>query len=397
MAGPLGIAVSGGGDSLGLLYIAVDWARARGRALHALTLDHGIRPEAAAEAAFVADECARLGVPHQILRWQPPAGHVSQGIARRARYTLLSTALRDVGGQYLLMGHTLDDQLETYTMRAARAGAEATLALAGMRSVSLSPVWPAGRGVFLARPCLDVSRAALRAYLKSKGAGWIEDPTNQDRTYERVRVRQDLAKEMPEGVLRALSFAGAARAKSDKQLARWFAGSISAGPDGLITIGDVDGLAPDVLAEGLAWLLMVAAGTDKRPDRKGRLELAHDILRRFKTFDTRTLGGAWIAPRKGQIYIAREPPRKGYALPAPKEGEVWDGRFLIRSLENSENQANIDVKLLNIPHIQDIPFMARATYPAIEGTNLVADCLIAERIETIAFGLDCENLIKCGI
>ena len=115
-SGPIGIAVSGGSDSLALLVLAHDWAARAGRDLMAFTVDHRLRPEAADEARHVAGICAHLGIGHQTLTWETPVS--KQALARRARHGLMAAALRARGGARLLLGHTSDDQCETFLMRA---------------------------------------------------------------------------------------------------------------------------------------------------------------------------------------------------------------------------------------------------------------------------------------
>ena len=188
-AGPVCIAVSGGGDSLALLRIAADWANLRGRRLLALTVDHSLRPEAAEEARFVADVAARLGVPHRTLRWESP--EPGQAKARQARHDLLAAAAREAGSVILLTAHTEDDQAETFLIR-ARAGSR-WYGLAGMQPLSLSPAGGTGVPVLIARPLLWASRARLRDILRAEGQDWVEDPSNKDPAYERVRMRQLLA------------------------------------------------------------------------------------------------------------------------------------------------------------------------------------------------------------
>lgn len=389
-SGPIGVAVSGGGDSLALLHIVSDWARARGKDVLCLTVDHGLRPEAAREAALVANQCKALKLDHETLTWCPPRGHVGQAMSRRARHRLLSEALRAAGGALLLMGHTLDDQIETLAMRGARAGSDKTFAMAGIRKLSVSPVWPEGRDVFLVRPLLDVSRADLRIFLQSKGAHWVEDPTNLDRTYERVRVRQDMDQARVSKLKRAHHSALATRSSCDQELAAWLGRDVRADEYGLISVQAVAGLDQDELAEGLAWLLMVAAGSDKRADRAGRLQLAQDIQNGFKTFRARTLGGAWIAPRQGKIHIARDPGGVSDTRAGLMAGAIWDGRFLVEDTSKCQN----GTKLAQYDHIQtnihQISPMARSTYPAFEGDGRCVTCLVENRLK------DIELMLRVG-
>lgn len=184
----LGIAVSGGSDSMALLSLLC-----RLYPVEAVTVDHGLRPEAAAEAAFVARFCAARGIPHKVLNWD---GRRAEGnlmeAARRARAALIAQWARDREIGLVALGHTSDDQAETFLMRLAReAGLEG---LSGMREA-----FEAG-GVLFARPLLSQRRAELRSYLVRHGIGWIEDPSNDDPRFERVRARQALATLAPLGL-----------------------------------------------------------------------------------------------------------------------------------------------------------------------------------------------------
>lgn len=189
--GPLGIACSGGGDSLALLVIASDWARANGRSLQVLTVDHGLRKSSADEANHVAAMADRLGWPCTCLTWddaRPGAG--LQARARDARHRLLARACRDLGLTELALAHTRDDQSETVWLRLAAGGSWRSAAV--MSDWAPSPVWPDGRDLDLLRPCLDVTRAELRRVLSDAGIDWVDDPSNEDDRYARVRARGDL-------------------------------------------------------------------------------------------------------------------------------------------------------------------------------------------------------------
>lgn len=158
-----------------------------GRPLHALIVDHRLRPESAAEAELAAARARALGATPHILVWDAP--RPGQGAARLARHRLMALACRRLRAPILFLGHTLDDRIETLRMRAARDGGLSTLAV--MAPVSRSPVWPDGRGLIIARPLIGASRAQLRTALTRLGAEWIDDPSNADRRYERVRLRED--------------------------------------------------------------------------------------------------------------------------------------------------------------------------------------------------------------
>jgi len=176
------LAVSGGGDSMALLHLAAGWARDRETRLAAVTVDHGLRPESAEEAALVARAAADLGIPHQTLNWTGWDGRGNlQHAARTARRQLIEdwAGARDIG--VVLTGHTSDDQAETVLMRLARgSGVDG---LAGIAEVEVHRLtWM--------RPLLGQSRAGLRDFLREQGVAWAEDPSNDDLRFDRIKARQ---------------------------------------------------------------------------------------------------------------------------------------------------------------------------------------------------------------
>lgn len=188
-AGTLALAVSGGPDSMAMLALAQ--AAFPDQAI-AATVDHQLRPAAADEAAMVAAHCASLGIPHATLR--PPmalSGSNIQARAREARYALLTPWALAGQAVALLTAHHVEDQAETFLMRAARGSGVA--GLAGIRS--RRDLAPDGK-LALVRPLLRWRRADLRAIAAANGP-FVEDPSNHDPAYDRVRFRKLLA-ESPE-------------------------------------------------------------------------------------------------------------------------------------------------------------------------------------------------------
>lgn len=181
----LGIAVSGGPDSLALLLLS---AAARPGEVEAATVDHGLRAEGRMEAEMVVEVCRELGVPHAILTvdWAEKPKTAVQEQARAARYRLLGQWLSDRDLKALATAHHADDQAETLVMRLNRgSGARG---LAGMRPIARVP----GSTLPLLRPLLGWSRAELEAICASAGLSPAADPSNEDERFERVRVRQAL-------------------------------------------------------------------------------------------------------------------------------------------------------------------------------------------------------------
>ena len=178
----LGLAVSGGPDSLALMLLAAQWAKGRAVEFHVYSVDHGLRPEAAAEAAMVAREAEALGLPARILRWEgdKPATGI-QAAARAARYRLMADAMAADGVEILLTAHHLGDQAETVLMRLAHgSGIDG---LRGMDRLSLV------EGCEVARPLLGVRPEILREVVSEAGLRAASDPSNLDTNYERVRWR----------------------------------------------------------------------------------------------------------------------------------------------------------------------------------------------------------------
>jgi tRNA(Ile)-lysidine synthase len=182
----IGIAVSGGPDSLALLLLA---AAARPGRIEAATVDHALRPESRAEAEMVTKVCDRLGVPHAILtaQWEQKPATAVQERARAVRYRLLGEWARSRGLDLIATAHHLDDQAETLLMRLARGAG--VRGLAGMRRLSRGS--PAG--VPLARPLLGWRHSELEAICAAAGVEPVRDPGNEDGQFERVRVRNALA------------------------------------------------------------------------------------------------------------------------------------------------------------------------------------------------------------
>ena len=182
----IGVAVSGGPDSLALLLLA---AAARPAQVEAATIDHGLRPESRGEAEMVAAVCDSLGVPHAILtaRWSEILETAIQERARKERYLLLGYWAEEHGIDAIVTAHHAEDQAETVLMRLARGAG--VRGLAGIRPRSISP----GAHVRLIRPLLGWRRSQLERVCGDAGVTPVADPSNQDERFERVRVRRSLS------------------------------------------------------------------------------------------------------------------------------------------------------------------------------------------------------------
>lgn len=377
--GPLGIAVSGGGDSTALLLLL---HRIADRPLAAVTVDHGLRPESAAEACAVAALCAARDIPHRTLRWEgrPGQGNL-QDAAREARRILIARWARARGIAAVALGHTLDDQAETVLLRLARgSGVDGLAAMAP--SVERD-------GILWLRPLLGLRREALRAWLRREGVGWCEDPSNEDPVFDRVRVRQALAHLVPLGVTPerlAATAAQMARARTALEaqadslardvIRRGAAGDLVLDPEPLLASPREAALR--VVASALMWV----SGARYRP-RLARTEAALDGLRDGIGAGM-TVAGCLIRPVREGVAIRREPGRA--APPVPVASGTWDGRW--RLVARGAEEAGLTIGALGAEGLAALPRWreraARApretllTTPAIRGGDgsLVAAPLV---------------------
>jgi tRNA(Ile)-lysidine synthase len=342
MASParLLVAVSGGSDSLGLLLALATAAKRYSDPsifLLAATIDHGLRPEAAAEAVRVAEFCAGLGIPHVTRRWSAPKPAAGlSAAARDARYELLAAVADEYAVSAILTGHTLDDQFETLAMRQARLGSPTVGARVGedVTSPGLSGMAPAvllHRRHALLRPFLATRRHAIRAWLAAEGVGWVEDPSNTDMHYERARTRASLAPipdEVAAARLSAITAAGAARNRLAEAAADLLDRYLVV-QEGVVARldGDALGADPAVLSHALATLVAVLGGRNHLvgADSMQRLGVWLSSGRPGRL----TVGRVMLQRRRDAVFLVRESRDLGPLLVTPGETALWDGRFRI--------------------------------------------------------------------
>ncbi|WP_146036465.1 tRNA lysidine(34) synthetase TilS [Pseudotabrizicola formosa] len=321
--GPVGLAVSGGGDSMAMLHLMAGVAGARPLAV--ATVDHGLRAASAAEAAGVAQVCAGLGLPHEVLVWQhgAVAGNLMDA-ARRARYGLLAdwAAARGIGA--VLVAHTADDQAETVLLGLARAAG--LDGLSGMR-----PRWQQG-GVWFHRPLLGVTRAALRGYLQSRGLWFVDDPSNDDPGFDRVKMRRALAG-LGEVGITAEGLASVARhlAAVQADLRGMVAGAaarlvVERGGALEIDRAGFAALPGEVARRLMQAALLWMSGAEYPP----RAEALARMVQAMAAGRAATLWGCRLLPHKGVMLLVRESRGLG---PEVALGAVWDGRWRVTGPE----------------------------------------------------------------
>ena len=309
---PLGLAVSGGGDSVALMHLA---AR-RGGALRVATVDHGLREGSADEAATVARAAAALGLPHDVLRWDRDGGGNLQAAARDARRALLSGWAVRHGLDGILLGHTLDDQAETVVLRLARGS--------GVEGLSAMSEGRAGATAFQ-RPLLDQRREDLRGWLRAQGIPWAEDPSNEDDRFDRVRARRAIAVLDLDPVRLAATAGRMSRAREalERRALSVAEGIVRPALPGDVAL-DRPGLLSaeeDTLRRILAGALLCVSGADYRP-AEGEVGRLIDAIR---SGTTRTLAGCVVRAGDASVLIHREPAAVEGLRAGP--GRVWDGAW----------------------------------------------------------------------
>ena len=328
-------AVSGGSDSTALLFLLKHHLERTLPAakLLAVTIDHDLRPNSAAEAQAVARLCAEHGIAHRTLLWSDPKPSTGlPAAAREARYRLLAEAAEVEGIRVVVTGHTADDQAETVLMRQVRdqgddqardEGAHDDRGLAGMAPATLYD-WR----IWIARPLLGTRRAALRAMLERRGIGWIEDPTNVDQRFERPRMRIWLAGGDGEArFAQAIAKAGQAaaeRAELGRRAAVLIGAFASRPVSGLVRLDRdfANGEDIDAALYALRILLATIGGVSFLVD-KARCRALFERLRSGTL--CATLSRTVVDARRTGIFLHREARNLPAAVPAEDQA-LWDGR-----------------------------------------------------------------------
>jgi len=354
----LGVAVSGGGDSTALLLLLADWAKTQGVALFAATVDHGLRPEAAAEAAAVSTLCASIKVPHQTLLWQgwDHQGNL-QDQARQARHRLLADWAQAQNIDTIALGHTIEDQAETLVQRLLRgSGVDGLSAMARVANRS---------GIRWIRPLLHHHRADLREFLRNRDQPWFDDPSNENDAFGRIRIRKLMAgldlspsglAETAARMQRTRHYLETETAKAARLLAR-----VTVAGDVELDHAAVFALHPEIRLRLMSHSLKWVSGSPYRP----RLASLSNLLAKIENPGKSTLAGCIaISERGGVIRIGRE----YRAVRDVRAGidAAWDTRWRVTGPDASQD---ITVAALGNSGLADCPDW--------RATGLPRDSLIA--------------------
>lgn len=311
---------------MALCLLASSWAKARGGRIHAVTVDHGLRPEAASEASQVAAWLAVRDINHHTVVWDgaKPATGI-EAAARDARYRLLRVWCADHGVLHLLVAHHQDDQAETFLLRLGRGSG-----VDGLAAMAPRVAFPEAQ---LLRPLLEIPRVRLAETLRVAGQDWIEDPSNLNERFLRVRLRRTIPTLVGEGL-------GADRLAATAKSLRRARQALDAATNALmVSAVEIDPIGyawldPTILTavpqeialRSLAHLCRMIGGSIYPPRLAGLERLFGELGGgRFKR---RTFGGCLLTPRRGRVLVCREAAAVLPAL-AVEGGDdvVWDRRY----------------------------------------------------------------------
>ncbi len=324
--GAIAVAVSGGGDSVALMHLLAAYARARKhKAPVVLTVDHGLRKSSSKDAKQVAAWAKKAGLIAHVLSWhgaKPKSG--VEAAAREARYRLMGDWLTRHKIATLYVGHTIDDQAETFLLRLARGSGLDGLAAMGARAP-----WPVAGfpNLSVARPLLGLARGDLRAWLQARGQPWLDDPMNEDDAFDRVKIRRagkalaDLGLTVPR-LAAAASHLARARVALESVTGAVLARATAKPPHkghkdrtGLLLAPAVLAAAPrEVGLRALAAVLMAVSGQPYRP-RFEALERLFDRVTAGTLGKGANLHGCHIGPASQAdaefaLLVRQENPRK---------------------------------------------------------------------------------------
>jgi tRNA(Ile)-lysidine synthase len=378
------VAVSGGSDSMALLQLVAAWRESpQGpREVTALTVDHGLRAESAAEAEQVKRWCEGLGIDHRTLVWagdRPRTG--IQAKARTARYDIMSNWCRENNIPILMTGHTADDQAETVVMRQQRTSSDR----------SLAAIWPENEwlGVKLFRPLLNQRRQALRDYLNGLEQTWLEDPSNSNDAFERIRIRNGMAVH-DVTALHAVAEAAQHRVlRADADLKHWLQRHLTVDDYAVLRVprSQFAALTTDQQTDVLGWVVC-AAGDGQAAERASLEAIAQWIGEGRES--RRSINGAIVGARRHVVEVMREPGRIRAKFVAVGESGVvlFDGRFLVTAPVGTWVGPMGPPPLLKRP--KDVPALAFLALPLVKMTDGTLHSAVKSGIPVISAQL-CER------
>jgi len=317
--GSVGVAVSGGGDSTALLNLLLPWADENQKKLFAVTVDHNLRSNSFQEANFVKKLCVEYRVDHSILKIKDQVAGNLQSWARENRYRLIAEWAYQKGIKSVFLGHTLDDQAETFLLRLARGS--------GIDGLSAMSPKSYRNGICWLRPLLNISRKDLRIFLDDQEIPYVDDPSNEDFRFDRIKIRKVLASSHEYGLnttrLVETSHRMAQARDVLNNVAFQFAKNhVLQTKIGTVTVDllELESLFPDTRHRILSYLVKWVSGNSYGARAK---TIEHTMVSVLEG-KSRTCCGCVLASFDGKLHISRE-------FNAVKNSEtsqnIWDGRW----------------------------------------------------------------------
>lgn len=323
------VGLSGGADSMALVLAAHKWTQIHGGSVTALTVDHGLRQGSGQEALQVGQWLHDLGIPHHILKWKHD-GLTSriQSSAREARYDLLCRWCQEHGIPSLMMAHHREDQEETFFMRLVKGS--------GLDGLASMRVQAERDGVTLLRPFLTVSKTQIQSYLEDREQPFLQDPSNENTTFTRVRFRAFLQSEglsdaRFDGVIEKLQ---EDRDFFDQSCDLWWQNNVEGVEPFYVHVTTLEALTSLHPALGKRCLLKILKTINglSYPLGSESLEGLWQALQN-PAFKAMTVGNCYVMLRKGGLHIQRELERLTHEIRLENHDPkiLWEGRI---SLEN---------------------------------------------------------------
>lgn len=332
----LGIAFSGGLDSLALLFLLKKFSEKNKLKLISMIVDHGLRYNSSKDSIDTKIISEKIGVEARIFRWEgekPRSGIMEK--ARDARYEILTDACKKLGIKNLFLAHHLDDQIETYLMREKRS--KNHLGLACMESVSIN------NGVCLVRPFLEKPKKLLKDICQKNKLKWIEDPSNFNQKFERVRIRKYLQKTKLEKKIfieSRINYFRNKKKEMDIHLNKFIKEEIIFFPYGLFSFDR--GVFKDCISlfqiELIRKLLRICSGKKYPPSYKSSKSLKEKII--SGNIKNNTLHSCIVSINNNRVLIYRESNKTQNNVDddfvvLPNEVKIWDHRFIVKSFEKT--------------------------------------------------------------
>ncbi len=397
------VAVSGGSDSMALCLLLQKWCLSKDISLVALTVNHGLRAEAADEAMLVKAWLNRHGIDHRILTRTGPKPEAGvQEFARDARYQLLFDECKQIGVSMLFVGHQQEDHQETFLMRLSKGSG-----LSGLSGMSLKTE---RKGIDIIRPLLSFTRAELRAYLQELGQDWIEDPSNESPEYTRTELGhvmghiRNLPGSSAEAIALSLKRIQRAEVALQTITETTWQDQVRLSPFGFISMQTdfLQSLPDEIGVRVLAKAVHVMRGAGFRV----KLQELENIIEKMKAGVQEpfaTLSGCQFQVRSEEFLILREPGRDGLPVTPMCKGRqiIWDERFSVtdhKGCDADPDEPFLEVRVLGdsgwqqlqsfpvLTEIEKLPAIVRKNLPGVwSGEKLVSAPLISA--ESLGLGI----------